>query len=272
MNGRRPRLAPHLTTEETEAPGQTPPAGEKQGRAGAQALTLVLTGWVAMNQGLCKMEIIIPYFWLPQGSDAFKYSAWTLPQMSSDDGQRPPTCCVTRDPLGPGIRAQKRVLSEQICAPITPQTSAQPLLAEIYSAACAGSAKPRRWSDQRWRLLFASLRASGGRGLARTRHPAKPATNISPKRRVLCDARLTSERIGARAEQAGAEHRELRAGTGPRPQGPRNSRAEAAGAGLRAAPTPKSGHPAPARSEIPTRSELGSASPCSWKRRNPIDV
>lgn len=133
--------------------------------------------------------------------------------MSSDDGQGPPTCCVTRGPLGPGIRAQKRVLSEQIRAPITPQTSAQPLLAEIYSAACAGSAKPRRWSDQRWRLLFASLMASGGRGLADTRHPAKPATNRSPMRQALCDARLTSERIEARAEQAGGEHRELRGGT-----------------------------------------------------------
>ena len=77
----------------------------------------------------------------------------------------------------------------------------------------AGSAKPRRWSDQRWRSLFISLVASGGRGLADTGHPAKPAANVSPVRQVLCDAHLTSERTKARADQAGDEHRELRGGT-----------------------------------------------------------
>lgn len=76
---------------ETEAPRQTPQRGRSKAGLGAQALTLVLTGWVAMNQGLCKMEIIIPYFWVLRGSDALKHSAWTLPQMSSDDGQGPPT-------------------------------------------------------------------------------------------------------------------------------------------------------------------------------------
>ena len=34
---------------------------------------------------------------------------------------------------------------------------------------------------------------------------------------------------------------------------------------LRDAPTPRSGHPALARSWSPARNELGSASPCSWK-------
>ena len=76
-----------------------------------------------------------------------------------------------------------------------------------------GSAKPRRWSDQRWRSLITSLVASGGRALADTRHPAEPATNVSLVRQVLCDARLTSERTEAGADQAGAEHRELGGGT-----------------------------------------------------------
>ena len=146
-----------------------------------------------MSQGLCEMEIIVPSFWLLHGSDALKHSAWTLPQAGSEDGQRSPTCYATRDPSARNQGSEEGAPS--------PHTSAQPPLAETYSAACAGSAKPRRWSGQRWRLLLASLRASGGGGLARARHPAKPGTNMSPMRRVLCDARLTSERSEARASR-----------------------------------------------------------------------
>lgn len=56
------------------------------------------------------------------------------------------------------------------------------------------------------------VRYSGGRGLADTRHTAKPPANMSPVRQVPCGAHLTRERTEARADPAGDEHRELRRG------------------------------------------------------------
>lgn len=50
-------------------------------------------------------------------------------------------------------------------------------------------------------------------GLSRCQASRRACHKHKPCETVLCDARLTSERIEARAEQAGGEHRELRGGT-----------------------------------------------------------